>query len=492
MLNSLRSDNPAHDAARLAIHKRKVESKRQRLNIRKYNRLNDYRPYSKQIEFHEAGATFGQRCLGAGNQLGKTLAGSMEIAYHMTGLYPDEWKGARFKNPTRGWIGGVDFKAIMESTQLLMVGDVNQPDGMGTRAIPLHLLHDVTRSQTKGGVASFRVKHLSGGYSSATFKSYDTGREAFQAATLDWVWLDEEPPEDIYIEALTRTSNGQRKQFIFLTYTPIKGMTKISHSFYEDESPHKHLTVMTIEDVEHYSREEKDRMIELYPVYQRKARIEGLPILGEGMVFPIAEEEITVSPFEIPDYWAYIGGGDFGWDHPQGWVKLAWDRDADIIYIVNTYKKAETTPEVAALALRKWGIGPRDWQLPMAWPHDGYQHDKGSGLQLAAQYRDAGINMMEEHATHIEGGFGTEAGVMAILDRMQTGQFKVFATCSDWFDEFRLYHRKEGKIVKERDDLMSATRMAVMMLREAEVPPTEYDDYRYDSGAPRTSSAVGY
>ena len=65
------------------------------------------------------------------------------------------------------------------------------------------------------------------------------------------------------------------------------------------------------------------------------------------------------------------------------------------------------------------------------------------------------------------GGFGLEAGITAMLERMQQGRLKVFSTCGDWFEEFRLYHRKEGLIVKERDDLMSATRIALMMLRIA-------------------------
>jgi hypothetical protein len=63
---------------------------------------------------------------------------------------------------------------------------------------------------------------------------------------------------------------------------------------------------------------------------------------------------------------------------------------------------------------------------------------------------------------------------MDMLDRMQTGKFKVYNTLSDWFEEFRLYHRKDGKVVKLYDDLMAATRYAVMMLREAktlEPPP---------------------
>ena len=59
---------------------------------------------------------------------------------------------------------------------------------------------------------------------------------------------------------------------------------------------------------------------------------------------------------------------------------------------------------------------------------------------------------------------------MAILTRMQSGRFKVFSHLNDWFDEFRLYHRKDGQIVKQRDDLMDATRYAIMMLRFSEPP----------------------
>jgi Terminase RNaseH-like domain len=39
---------------------------------------------------------------------------------------------------------------------------------------------------------------------------------------------------------------------------------------------------------------------------------------------------------------------------------------------------------------------------------------------------------------------------------------------TEWWEEFRLYHRKDGKVHKEHDDLLSATRYGVMMLRYAE------------------------
>ena len=89
--------------------------------------------------------------------------------------------------------------------------------------------------------------------------------------------------------------------------------------------------------------------------------------------------------------------------------------------------------------------------------------------------------MMRAHATHSDGGYGLEAGVMAMLDRLSTGRLRVFANLDEWFEEFRLYHRKNGDIVKERDDLLSATRIGLMMLRhaangmESRFAPTEAD-----------------
>jgi hypothetical protein len=53
----------------------------------------------------------------------------------------------------------------------------------------------------------------------------------------------------------------------------------------------------------------------------------------------------------------------------------------------------------------------------------------------------------------------------------------VFAHLAEWFEEFRLYHRKDGKIVKEADDLISATRYGVMTLRHAQVLRSKADQW---------------
>ncbi len=225
----------------------------------------------------------------------------------------------------------------------------------------------------------------------------------------------------------------------------------------------RHITRMTIADAEHYSAEQRAAIVASYPEHERDARTKGLPQFGSGLVFPAGDETIACAPCAIPAHWYRIIGLDFGYDHPFAAVSLAWDKDADVIYVTAEYAERRQTPIIHAAAIRPWG----EW-IPCAWPHDGLQHDKGSGEELAAQYRRQGLNVLAAHATHEEGGLGVEAGISEMLDRMQTGRFKVFGTLSGWFAEKRGYHRKQGIIVKERDDLLSATRVAVMMRRFAQ------------------------
>ena len=226
------------------------------------------------------------------------------------------------------------------------------------------------------------------------------------------------------------------------------------------------VTSMTIDDAEHYTQEQREEIIASYPAHEREARVRGIPSMGSGRVFPIPEEDITCDPFPIPSHWPQIVGIDFGWDHPTAACRLAWDRDNDVIYLTAEYAKREATPIIHAAAIKPWGA----W-LPVAWPHDGLQHDKGSGEALRDQYAAQGLNMLPEKATFEDGGNGVEAGVMDMLDRMQTNRWRVFSTCGGWFGEFRLYHRVNGLIVKERDDRISASRYALMMLREAMTEP---------------------
>lgn len=431
------------------------------------NKLDFYRPYPKQREFHDLLRPL--RLFMASNQSGKTYAGAAEAAYHLTGLYPADWQGHRFEGPTRAWIGAPTNQMIKEGAQILLLGSVDDP---GTGTLPKHLILDVTKATGVRELAdTITVRHVTGGVSRVSFKTYDQGRERWQAATLDWVWFDEEPPKDIFSEGVTRTN--ATRGIVWLTFTPLQGMSEVVIDFLQNPSPSRGVVTMTIWDAEHFSEEQRAEIVERTPLHERDARTKGIPMLGSGAVFPVPDEMIQVEPFAIPRHWGRIGGIDIGWDHPTAAVELAHDRDTDCIYVTKEYREKMQIVSVHAGALVPWGRF-----LPWAWPHDAFIHEKGSGEQIAKLYETHGLRMLGEHAQFADGrGNSTEAGVTEMLDRMQTGRWRVFSTCGGWFQEKGIYHRKDGKIVKQMDDLLSATRHAVMMLRFARTQPAPPDPY---------------
>jgi phage terminase large subunit-like protein len=423
------------------------------------NRLAHYRPYPKQAQFHEAGATHRERLFLAANQSGKTLAGGMEVAMHVTGRYAAWWKGKRFDGPTVGWCAGITSEGCRDTIERILLG---RSSARGTGAIPKADIVELIPSRGVPEACDIvRVKHVSGGISTIGFKAYADGRAKFQGETLDWCWCDEEPPADIYTEILTRTNVGSGP--VLTTATPLLGMSEVIRRFLLEKSPDRHVTTMTLDEALHFSEEERARIFASYPKHELEARTKGIPVLGSGRIFPVTEEILAIEQREIPPHWPRIGGLDFGWTHPSAAVELAWDRDTDVVYVVKAFRLAEATPVVQCGTLRAWG------NIPWAWPRDGRRETlEGAGKPLADQYSAQGLNMLYQHAQFEDGSVSVEAGLMEMLTRMEGGRFKVFKHLHDWWEEFRLYHRKDGKVVKERDDLMSATRYAIMSLRHAE------------------------
>jgi phage terminase large subunit-like protein len=425
------------------------------------NRLATYRPYTRQRDFHGDGAEYRERLFMAGNQLGKTLAGAYEVAMHLTGRYPDWWTGRRFPYAIRAMCGSESAELTRKGVQRLLLGPPELREEWGTGAIPHDALRDTSpKAGVPDAVASVVVRHECGEDSVIQFLSYDQGRTKWQADTVDLVWFDEEPPLPIYTEGLTRTN--ATAGMVFVTFTPLLGMSEVVKRFLLEKPAGSSVTSMTIEDAEHYTPEQRAAIVASYPEHEREARAKGIPILGSGRVFPVSEEGIKVPAFQVPSHWSRIVGLDFGIDHPTAAVWMAWDRDADVLYVTDAYRVKDASIAIHAAAIRARG----DW-VPVAWPHDGLQRDKGSGQQLAAQYKAQGMAMLSDRATFPDGSNGLEAGVAEMLTRMQTMRLKVFSHLADWFEEFRLYHRKDGLIVAKGDDLMAATRYAMMMRRHA-------------------------
>lgn len=450
------------DSARaLAAALRELEKRKRE------RKLDFYRPYAKQREFHDLGATKRERMLRAGNQVGKTICAAAETAMHMTGLYPKWWAGRRWDRPTHGWICGKTGLDVRDNNQRLLFGTPLIVADRGSGMVPKDSVDWEKGISLAHGYAGLydtvQVKHVSGGFSSCASKTYEQGREKWQGRTLDWVWLDEEGPMDMYVEALARISVNDG--MVYTTFTPKLGKTMLVRRFQDEESPDRAMVKMSLYDAEHYTPEVRDKIIAGYPAWERDARVWGLPELGSGRVFDIDPETITETAMPArPPHWPLLWGIDFGGaDHPFGAVLIAWDRDSDSVHVLNTVRmKGDVVHHADAMK----AIAP---DVPVAWPHDGAAADRGSGTPVAMLYKSKGLKMLPSHAAFPDGSISTEAGIAAMEDRMKTGRLKVARHLALWFEEFREYHREEGKIVKEGDDLMSATRIAVMALRNARV-----------------------
>lgn len=426
-----------------------------------------FEPYPKQKKFLDLGAAKRERLLIAGNQNGKSITAAFETACHLTGMYPDWWQGKRFAKPTRGWICGESSVAVRDICQTKLCGAPGVESAYGSGMIPKDRLLDKSLGHgVTDAYDTIQVKHISG-VSTATFKSYEQGRTKFQGESLDWIWFDEEPPLEIYSEGLTRTmATGG---VVFTTFTPLLGPTAVVNRFLSEKEDSRVYVNMTIDDAEHIPEAQKKIIIASWPAHQREARARGVPMLGEGAIFTTAEEQISEERMRdnvIPPWWTKIWGIDIGIGHPFAAVLLLWDRDTDTIHIHHTIRMSDALPIMHAAAMRPVGIN-----VPVAWPKDAGDREHGSGIPIRKYYRDAGLEMLGEPASHGVGFGGhqasTEAGIMEWDQRERTGRLKCAAHLADWFEERRLYHRKNGQIVKVRDDLMSATRIGLMMKRHA-------------------------
>lgn len=188
--------------------------------------------YRKHLEFFEAGAKWRERAMIAANRVGKTWGvGGYETALHLTGRYPDWWPGRRFSGPIDVWAAGDTSETTRDIVQAALMGPIGD---LGTGLIPAE---DIKGEPTKrAGVPSAmdtaRIRHQAGGFSKIGFKSYDQGRKKFQGTAKHLIWLDEEPPMDVYTECLTRTMTVQG--IMLCTFTPLEGVTEVTMRFLQD------------------------------------------------------------------------------------------------------------------------------------------------------------------------------------------------------------------------------------------------------------------
>lgn len=438
-----------------------------------------YKPYSKQKEFHDSHAT--ERILSGANQSGKSIAGCMETCFHLTGNYPSWWKGHRVSpriNAATGeqeinaWVLGTDSKTVRDSLQSKIIGTAGRafrdgcihPDYIDTDSI-------INSRGVQGLVDTIYIKHKSGCKVKLQFRSYEQGRENLQAATIDFVYCDEEPPAELIGELRARL--GATGGFMYMAFTPLKGMTPLVQEFWGHDNPEKFLVCMNIYEASHYTPEKIAKIESLYSglsVAERKARMMGVPTMGTGLIYPIEDKEIMYEPMAIPKKWRRLAALDFGrGEHPQAMVWGALDTVNDVLYIYDAIKTVNKTVADNASIIKRHG----EW-IPCAYPHD-LNRDSGVGDEKKTEgykykelYQKEGVKLTPEFAQTKDHSNKVEVGIIEMRQRMIEGRFKVASTLSEWFKEKQIYrYGDDNKPVKEKDDLMDATRYLTIMLRYA-------------------------
>ncbi|NTV06731.1 MAG: hypothetical protein HGA59_09550 [Chlorobiaceae bacterium] len=391
----------------------------------------------------------------AGNRVGKTEGGGgYEVVLHLTGDYPDWWPGYRFDHPTSWWAAGDTRETVRDIIQRKLLG----ADGEhGTGLIPKSSLGAVKmRPNGNGSVDTVRVRHKSGGWSELGFKSYEQGRVSFQGTEKHGIWLDEESDEGIRSECIMRLMTTQG--LLIETFTPLKGITLIVKGYmpdgYKDDrvvvTGDRALVMAGWDDAPHLSETDKARMMAECETHLLDARSKGIPSIGSGAIYPVPETLIVVDDFDIPQNWRRVYALDVGWNRTAA-LWGAHDFRSDTVYLYSEHYLGQAVPAIHAEAVKSRGA-----TIPGVIDPASRGRTQTDGQNLLDQYRSLGLDLTPANNS-------VESGIYDVWQRMQTGRLKVFRSLQNWRAEYRMYRRDEkGRIVKEYDHLMDATRYLIV------------------------------
>ena len=299
---------------------------------KKNNNLKNYNTgkliHNKQLDFHKCNKK--NRWVFGGNRSGKTECGAVETVWLATGTHP-------FKENKKNiscWVVSLSSQVQRDVAQSKILYYLN-PD----------LIVDIVMSQGKkeapylGVIDTIIVKNALGGTSKIGFKSCDQGREKFQGTSLDFVWFDEEPPFDVYLECKMRVLDkcGQ----IFGTMTPLKGLTWVYNEIYlnEKNSPEVWCEFMSWEDNPFLNKEEIESFSNSLNQDELIARKYGKFSGFGGLVYSEFDESVhVIEPFTVPTDWYDLISIDPGLNNPLSCHWYAVDYDGNVYVIAEHYE----------------------------------------------------------------------------------------------------------------------------------------------------------
>lgn len=451
-------------------------------DFEKYNKLAFWQPYPFQLEWIEASKTYRQRYLSAANRIGKTYGAALELAVHITGLYPEWWDGKKFdiENPSTFWAIGVSQESVNSvlMKELLGVSDCRNLAGLGTGAIPKDCIDSFSLVKDGARCLQVRINHVNGHQNTLHFFASTQDESVFMGSSVLYVLMDEQftKESELYAQCLTRTATTQG--MISVTATPEQGITPLWDLFSKNESGRLYFQVATWDDAPHLSDEMKAELLAGYPEYQRDMRSKGVPVLGSGAVYPfndsevnekLAIEDIQKEPYSYKMLWSC----DFGYSSsteadPSVLMLLAYNMEQDKIYVIREWNSKQGAfknrlahmPEHMATVIKASEYP----YAPLLVPHDGKRQIEGTNTTRISEFKRLGINVLP---TVFEIPFQLTTGVfdapkhprsipwtVAYLNKLLSeNKLKLdVSTLKHTMNEFRVYQYKENGEPKDSNN----------------------------------------
>jgi phage terminase large subunit-like protein len=289
--------------------------------------INRYNPHEKQRRFHISEHP-GRQFLG-GNRSGKTYGGACEAVYYATGKHP--FKELPWKTPTRGRIVTTDLVQGLEKIILPVIKAL----------MPASEL--INGSWEDSYSKELRTLTLANG-SFIEFMTYEQALEKFAGTSRHWVWFDEEPPHDIFVECKLRLLdvNGHW----WMTMTPVEGMTWTYDEIYESGDTLIDIIEVDMDDNPHLSEEGKATVLSGLSEDDIKARKKGQYIAQGGLIYAdFIHEKFPkgnlVEDFQPPVGSLIVAAMDHGFTKATAWLWSCILENGRIVIFDEYYKRRE-------------------------------------------------------------------------------------------------------------------------------------------------------
>lgn len=414
--------------------------------------------HQKQIKFHQCNKK--NRWVFGGNRTGKTECGAVETIWLLRGNHPYK----KNKKNVLGW-------AVSLSTQVQR--DVAQSKILSY--LPKEWIADIVmlsgkkESPASGVIDKIYIKNVFGGISVLGFKSCDQGREKFQGTSLDFVWFDEEPPYDIYLECKMRVID--RCGELFGTMTPLKGLTWVYDEIYLNQKKDDEVWYENIswQDNPFLDKKQIKKLMSQMSDDEIDARCNGKFTFSGGMVYSNFDDENIMEPFDISKNLYDMISIDPGFRNALSCHFYARDSDGNIFVIAEHYAENLTVQEHSAaiknIASRlDW---PRDYDGKLCALIDsaGLQKTLASQKSVVDLFFENGIKTNPKVKKELLPGI--QKVKQYIKDANGVRKLFVFKNCTNMIREIKGYFWGDDDVpIKKDDHCLDELRYYIMSIND--------------------------